>query len=37
MGPKRTITMLTACSDTFLLVNGCAFNDTNSFDRTKNV
>lgn len=31
-GPKKTNTMLTACSDTLLLANGCAVNDTESFD-----
>lgn len=37
MRPKRTITMLTACRDVLLLVNGCAFIITESFKRIGNV
>lgn len=37
MRPKRTITMLTACRDVLLLVNGRAFIMTESFERMENV
>lgn len=35
--PKRTITMLTACSGLLLLVKCCAFNFTKSFEHTEKV